>query len=310
MDMNCKSIQELMATGGDLPSVARDHVKTCPACMGFAQDLKAIEAAVPSLDATAPKHLRSRIEGRLTRLRSRVTWQAVAVSVAIVAIVTTPLAQIASKRIAGKYVKGDRIGTLPPFHAKFSGWNHMAYGDKLDGDGWFSGFAIRMKTTSIDHIISVENGTVYQYWKPDGPLEKRASRWGPNNIPVTPSEQVQFVDRWGPTLPAKGKLVRAIAPVSIKVLGRDYKTRAATYRLPVTKPGTMNTVEVPTYEIVYQDLETERIVRIDLIASFPGHLPQKETRQYEYTVPPDDRFETSTLKATPTSSLAMPTTHR
>ncbi|MGV3616302.1 MAG: hypothetical protein ACO1SV_13290 [Fimbriimonas sp.] len=212
---------------------------------------------------------------------------------------------IVAKRVSRQYIKGERIGILPPFHAKIYGKNHMVFGDETSGDLWFSGFAIRTTMPHFDSIESVERGIGYQHWKPNGVTQKRKSLWAGTGKPMSLDERKLLLDRLGPVAPAFGKKISSNPGVAIRVFGRDYQTVATTYRLPVSKKGSLTSVETPTDQVVYEDVSSGRIIRIELIAKFPGRIPQTETRDYEYGIPSDDKFETATLKPTQTSSPAQ-----
>jgi hypothetical protein len=305
--MKCKRIQTMISTNSDLSAAEADHLGACPACRRFVAHLADLDAAVPSLDATAPSHLYSRIQSRLARPGYQLNWRALALATAIVVIITGPVVPIVAKRVFRQYIKGDRIGTLPPFHVKIYGKNHMPLGDETSADLWFSGFAIRTTTPHFDSIDSVEHGISYQHWKPNGVAERRKSQWASTGKPVSPDERKLLLDRLGPVAPAFGEKLGSKQGIVIRVFGREYQTVATTYRLPVSKKGSLTSVENPTDQVVYEDTSTGRIIRIQLISKFPGGISQTETRDYEYVIPSDDKFETATLKQTQTISPAQPT---
>jgi hypothetical protein len=289
----------LIGLGGDLPKEAMAHATVCPTCQGFFRDVAALDAATSSLEANLPSGLRSRIRDRIANPRSTFDWRPVAVTVAIVVILTGPIFQVAAGRLTGDYVKGERIGTLPPFHAKLYGKNHMEISGDLTGEIWFSGFAVRMTTPGIDMIDDIEHGIDYQHWRPDGVAEKRIAKWARTGKALTAAERAELLDRFGPVAPSWGTKTSSTAGVAVQVFGREYRTVATTYALPVTKRGGLTSVAVPTDQIVYRDSSTGRIVRVELIATFPGGIHQTETHDYEYTVPSDSKFETTTLQPTP-----------
>jgi len=299
--MKCKDVQLLMVTNSNLPEKAVDHARICVACREFVQDAAVLEAAIPSLDATPPPHLRSRIRERKVNSRRQINWQALAISAAVVVIVTVPVVPLVAKRAMRQYIKGQRIGTLPPFHVKIYGKDAMNVNQDAEGDIWFSGFAIRTTSPHLDSIDDVENGISYQHWKPNGVFEKRIGKWASTGKPVTLADRIKLLDRFGPTFPTYGTMRTTKPNVPIQVFGRNYLTVAITYKLPVTKVGSLTSVETPTSQVVYQELHTRRIIRTELIASFPGGITQTETRDYEYATPSDDNFETTTLKPTQTT---------
>jgi len=307
LDMKCKNVQMLIGLGGDVPREAMNHASACPECSGFLRDVAVLNAATSSLNAAPPADLRSRIRDQVGKPRRAFDWRPVALTAAIVVIVTAPMLQVAAKRQKGDYVKGDRIGTLPPFHAKFYGKSPMAVGEEQSGaDIWFSGFAIRMTSPGMDMIDDVEHGIGYQRWRPDGKFEKRVSKWARTGKALTPAERAQMLDRLGPVALSWGWKSSVTKGVPIQVFGHEYRTVATTYVLRVTKTGGMNSVATPTNQIVYEDLDTGRIVRVELIATFPGDIHQTETHDYEYTVPSDSKFETTTLQPTRTTTPALP----
>jgi|GEM_PF-5190287 len=304
--MKCKNVQMLIGLGGDVPKEAMNHASTCPECSGFLRDVAVLDTATASLNAAPPADLRSRIRARVAQPRRALDWRPIALTAAIVLIVTAPMLQVAAKRQKGDYVKGDRIGTLPPFHAKLYGKNHLAVGEEQPGDLWFSGFAIRMTSPGMDMIDDVEHGIGYQHWRPDGKFEKRVSKWAKTGKALTPAERAQMLDRLGPVAPSWGWKSSVTSGVPVQVFGHEYRTVATTYVLRVTKTGGITSVATPTNQIVYEDSDTGRIVRIELIATFPGGIHQTETHDYEYIAPSDSKFETTTLQPTAVTTPALP----
>jgi hypothetical protein len=136
----------------------------------------------------------------------------------------------------------------------------------------------------------------YQHWKPNGVIEKRVSKWASTGKPVTAMERKQLLDRLGPVPPASGKRAKTQPNVMIRVFDQPYRTTATTYRLPVSTTGSLTTVATPTDQVVYEDVDTGRVLRVELVAEFPGGIRQTETHDYEYVIPSDEKFETATLK--------------
>lgn len=303
--MKCRRVQMLIVAAGALSGEAMAHANACPACQRFLRDVAALESATTSLEAAPPGYLQDRIRDRIANPQGQFGWRAVAVSAAIAVILTGPMIQLVSRRYASQYVKGERIGTLPPFHVKFYGKSHMGLNVDAASEMWFSGFALRNTMDRLDLISDFEQGVCYQRWKPDGVPEKRAEKWAGTGKPVTHAEFVQILNRVGPAAPDFGVKTDQKRSVLVRVFGHPYQTDATTYRLPVTKRGSLTSVETPTNQIVYQDRETGRIVRIEIVATFPGGITQTETHDYEYVIPSDDKFEESTLAATPTKVPMM-----
>ncbi len=274
------------------------------------RDVGIIEEAIPSLDVEPALNLRSRIQDRIANPTGRTDWRGITTKVAILIIFMAPVVQFAAKRLAGSYVKGDRIGMLPAFHSKIYGMDSMGPNQVASGDIWFSGFAIRLTISQLDVIDTVEHGNSYQYWKPDGVLQKRIFKWASTSKPVTAAEQNQILDRLGPVVPSFGRKTQEVSGVSIEVFGHHFRTVASTYRLPVTKQGTLSSVETPTTEIVYRNPDTGRIVRVEVVSTFPGGISQTETRDFEYAVPSDAKFETSNLKSSQMTVPAKSATKR
>lgn len=301
--MKCKQVQMLMAADGALTGEAKNHVGACRECQSFLRDVTALQGAIPSLDVALPADLRGRIRNRVASPRA-FDWRSLAISMAIAAVIVAPVAQVVAKRMTRQYVKGDRIGTLPPFHAKLYGKDHMNIGMEAMGDVWFSGYAVRLTTSGFDSIDSFEKGIGYQHWKPDGILQKRVERWAKSGKPVTLAERILLLEDVGPAVPSYGIKKGGAQNAVVTVFGHEYKTLATTYRLPVSKEGSLTSVQTPTDAVVYKDSDTGQIVRVELVATFPNGVQQTETHDFEFVMPSEEKFETATLRSIPQSMPA------
>jgi hypothetical protein len=219
---------------------------------------------------------------------------------ALAAVIFGPTALYVADQLRRQVIKGDPIVPCPPFHSVISGKSRMGEGDPADAEMWYSGHAVAFRGFGLNLIEWLEGPLAYEFWKPDGKLQKRRLVWARGGN-LTADEFRLMTRRNAPLPPVAGSI---IGKPENTALNRKPVVRT-TYQLVQKKNPDVKSVEFPTKERLYLDVASGHIVRTEFIATFPSGQTQTEVHDFTYERVPESVFEPSTLAPTQTTMPAM-----